>query len=138
MSIRKDVRNVAIIAHVDHGKTTVVDALLKLSGQFKVKQDAAQEMVMDSNPIERERGITILSKCTSVQYKDYTVNIVDTPGHADFGSEVERVLKMVDGAILMVDAVEGPMPQTRFVLRKALSLGLRHIVVIIIDRIIVK
>lgn len=130
MSIRKDVRNVAIIAHVDHGKTTVVDALLKLSGQFKVKQDAAQEMVMDSNPIERERGITILSKCTSVQYHDYTVNIVDTPGHADFGSEVERVLKMVDGAILMVDAVEGPMPQTRFVLRKALSLGLRPIVVI--------
>ncbi len=130
MSIRKDVRNVAIIAHVDHGKTTVVDALLKLSGQFKVKQDAAQEMVMDSNPIERERGITILSKCTSVQYHEYTVNIVDTPGHADFGSEVERVLKMVDGAILMVDAVEGPMPQTRFVLRKALSLGLRPIVVI--------
>jgi GTP-binding protein len=114
MSIRKDVRNVAIIAHVDHGKTTVVDALLKLSGQFKVKQDAAQEMVMDSNPIERERGITILSKCTSVQYHEYTVNIVDTPGHADFGSEVERVLKMVDGAILMVDAVEGPMPQTNW------------------------
>lgn len=130
MSIREDVRNVAIIAHVDHGKTTIVDALLKLSGQFKVKQDEAQEMVLDSNPIERERGITILAKCTSVQYKNYTVNIVDTPGHADFGSEVERVLKMVDGAILMVDAVEGPMPQTRFVLRKALSLGLRPIVVI--------
>lgn len=130
MNIRKDVRNVAIIAHVDHGKTTIVDALLKLSGQFKIKQDAAQEMVMDSNPLERERGITILAKCTSVKYKDYTVNIVDTPGHADFGSEVERVLKMVDGAILMVDAVEGPMPQTRFVLRKALALGLRPIVVI--------
>jgi len=130
MSNREDVRNVAIIAHVDHGKTTIVDALLKFSGQFKVKQDAAQEMVMDSNPIERERGITILSKCTSVQYKHYTVNIVDTPGHADFGSEVERVLKMVDGAILMVDAVDGPMPQTRFVLRKALALGLRPIVII--------
>ncbi|MDR0646342.1 MAG: translational GTPase TypA [Elusimicrobiota bacterium] len=130
MERRKDIRNAAIIAHVDHGKTTVVDALLKLSGQFKVKQDEAQEMVLDSNPIERERGITILAKCTAVQYKNYTVNIVDTPGHADFGSEVERVLRMVDGAILMVDAVEGPMPQTRFVLRKALALGLRPIVVI--------
>lgn len=127
---RKDVRNVAIIAHVDHGKTTVVDALLKLAGEFTVKTDAAQEMVMDSNPLERERGITILAKCTSVPYKDHTINIVDTPGHADFGSEVERVLRMVDGAILMVDAVEGPMPQTRFVLRKALALGLRPIVVI--------
>ncbi len=127
---REDVRNVAIIAHVDHGKTTVVDAMLKLAGQFKVKQDEAQEAVMDSNPLERERGITILSKCTSVNYKNFTVNIIDTPGHADFGSEVERVLKMVDGAILMVDAVEGPMPQTRFVLRKALALGLRPIVVI--------
>ena len=130
MNTRKDIRNVAIIAHVDHGKTTVVDALLKYAGQFKVKQDEAQEAVLDSDPIERERGITILSKCTSVKYKDYTVNIVDTPGHADFGSEVERVLKMVDGAILMVDAVEGPMPQTRFVLRKALALGLRPIVVV--------
>ncbi|MDR0952662.1 MAG: translational GTPase TypA [Elusimicrobiota bacterium] len=130
MNTRKDVRNVAIIAHVDHGKTTIVDALLKISGQFKVKQDGAQETVLDSNPLERERGITILAKCTSVNYKGYTVNIVDTPGHADFGSEVERVLKMVDGAILMVDAVEGPMPQTRFVLRKALALGLRPIVVI--------
>lgn len=130
MITRKDIRNVAIIAHVDHGKTTVVDALLKFAGQFKVKQDEAQEAVLDSNPLERERGITILAKCTSVQYKDYTVNIVDTPGHADFGSEVERVLKMVDSAILMIDAVEGPMPQTRFVLRKALALGLRPIVVI--------
>lgn len=130
MNTRKDIRNVAIIAHVDHGKTTVVDSLLKYAGQFKVKQDEAQEAVLDSDPIERERGITILSKCTSVKYKDYTVNIVDTPGHADFGSEVERVLKMVDGAILMVDAVEGPMPQTRFVLRKALALGLRPIVVV--------
>lgn len=130
MNTRKDIRNVAIIAHVDHGKTTVVDSLLKYAGQFKVKQDEAQETVLDSNPLERERGITILAKYTSVKYKDYTVNIVDTPGHADFGSEVERVLKMVDGAILMVDAVEGPMPQTRFVLRKALALGLRPIVVV--------
>ncbi|MBQ4494004.1 MAG: GTP-binding protein, partial [Elusimicrobiaceae bacterium] len=130
MMIRKDVRNIAIIAHVDHGKTTIVDSMLKLAGQFKVKQDEAQETVLDSNPLERERGITILAKCTSVNYKDHTINIVDTPGHADFGSEVERVLKMVDGAVLMVDAVEGPMPQTRFVLRKALALGLRPIVVI--------
>lgn len=130
MNTRQDVRNVAIIAHVDHGKTTIVDSLLKLAGQFKVKQDEAQETVLDSNPLERERGITILSKCTAVNYKGYTVNIVDTPGHADFGSEVERVLKMVDGALLLVDAVEGPMPQTRFVLRKALALGLKPIVVI--------
>jgi GTP-binding protein len=127
---RNDVRNVAIIAHVDHGKTTMVDSLLKFSGQFNVKNDQAQEMVLDSNPLERERGITILAKCTSVNYKGSTINIVDTPGHADFGSEVERVLKMVDGAILMVDAVEGPMPQTRFVLRKALALDLKPIVVI--------
>ncbi|MDR1243617.1 MAG: translational GTPase TypA [Endomicrobium sp.] len=127
---RNDVRNVAIIAHVDHGKTTLVDSLLKFSGQFNVKNGQAQDMVLDSNPLERERGITILAKCTSVNYKGSTINIVDTPGHADFGSEVERVLKMVDGAILMVDAVEGPMPQTRFVLRKALALGLNPIVVI--------
>ncbi|MDR2066586.1 MAG: translational GTPase TypA [Endomicrobium sp.] len=127
---RNDVRNVAIIAHVDHGKTTIVDSLLKFSGQFNVKNDQAQDMVLDSNPIERERGITILAKCTSVNYKESTINIVDTPGHADFGSEVERVLKMVDGALLMIDAVEGPMPQTRFVLRKALALGLKPIVVI--------
>lgn len=127
---RNDVKNVTIIAHVDHGKTTMVDALLKFSGQFDVKSDDVQDMVLDSNPLERERGITILAKCTSVNYKGTTINIVDTPGHADFGSEVERVLKMVDGAILMVDAVEGPMPQTRFVLRKALALGLKPIVVI--------
>ena len=120
----------AIIAHVDHGKTTIVDALLKFAGQFNVKEGQAQETVLDSNPLERERGITILAKCTSIEYKNHTINIVDTPGHADFGSEVERVLRMVDGAILMVDAVEGPMPQTRFVLRKALALGLRPIVVI--------
>ncbi|MBI4061215.1 MAG: translational GTPase TypA [Elusimicrobia bacterium] len=127
---REDVRNVAIIAHVDHGKTTLVDALLKASGEFLVKADAAQEQVLDSNDLERERGITILAKNTSIQYGDKTINIVDTPGHADFGSEVERILKMVDGALLIVDAVEGPMPQTRFVLRKALALGLHPIVVI--------
>ncbi|MDR2772006.1 MAG: translational GTPase TypA [Elusimicrobiota bacterium] len=127
---REEIRNVAIIAHVDHGKTTIVDALLKFSGQFDVKINEAQDTVLDSNPLERERGITILSKCASVNYKGNTINIVDTPGHADFGSEVERVLKMVDSAILMVDAVEGPMPQTRFVLRKALALGLKPIVII--------
>ena len=127
---REDVRNIAIIAHVDHGKTTLVDALLKASGEFNVKADAAQEQVLDSNDLERERGITILAKNTSIQYGDKTINIVDTPGHADFGSEVERILKMVDGALLIVDAVEGPMPQTRFVLRKALALGLHPIVVI--------
>jgi GTP-binding protein len=130
MSTREDVRNVAIIAHVDHGKTTIVDSMLKITGEWTVKEDEAQDMVLDSDPIERERGITILAKCTSIKYKEHTINIVDTPGHADFGSEVERVLKMVDGAILMVDAAEGPMPQTRFVLRKALELGLNPIVVI--------
>lgn len=130
MSTREDVRNVAIIAHVDHGKTTIVDSMLKVAGEWTVKQEEAQNAVLDSDPIERERGITILAKCTSIKYKDHTINIVDTPGHADFGSEVERVLKMVDSAILMVDAAEGPMPQTRFVLRKALELGLNPIVVI--------
>jgi GTP-binding protein len=127
---RSDLRNIAIIAHVDHGKTTLVDAMLKQTGEFAVKADAAQEQVLDSNELERERGITILAKNTSVPYKGMTINIVDTPGHADFGSEVERILKMVDGALLLVDAVEGPMPQTRFVLRKALALGLHPIVVI--------
>ncbi len=127
---RQDVRNIAIIAHVDHGKTTLVDALLKSTGAFIVKADQAQEQVLDSNDLERERGITILAKNTSVRYGSTTINIVDTPGHADFGSEVERILKMVDGALLVVDAVEGPMPQTRFVLRKALALGLHPIVVI--------
>ena len=130
MQRRLDLRNVAIIAHVDHGKTTLVDALLKQTGAFNVKADAAQEQVLDSNELERERGITILAKNTSIVYNDVTINIVDTPGHADFGSEVERILKMVDGALLLVDAVEGPMPQTRFVLRKALALGLHPIVVI--------
>ncbi|MCD8096842.1 MAG: translational GTPase TypA [Lachnospiraceae bacterium] len=124
---REDVRNIAIIAHVDHGKTTLVDELLKQSGVFRANQEVA-ERVMDSNDIERERGITILSKNTAVFYKDVKINIVDTPGHADFGGEVERVLKMVNGVILVVDAFEGPMPQTRFVLQKALDLDLPVIV----------
>src|SRR5258708_2095909 len=104
---RQNIRNIAIIAHVDHGKTTLVDALLQQTGEFKVKADAAQEAVLDSNPLERERGITILAKCTSVPYKGITINIVDTPGHADFGSEVERILKLVDGVLLLVDAKDG-------------------------------
>ncbi|MCH1981842.1 translational GTPase TypA [Ruminococcus sp. OA3] len=124
---REDVRNVAIIAHVDHGKTTLVDELLKQSGVFRENQEV-QERVMDSNDIERERGITILSKNTAVSYKDVKINIIDTPGHADFGGEVERVLKMVNGVILVVDAFEGAMPQTKFVLRKALELDLDVIV----------
>ena len=126
---REDVRNVAIIAHVDHGKTTLVDELLKQSGVFRANQEVA-ERVMDSNAIERERGITILSKNTAVTYNGTKINIIDTPGHADFGGEVERVLKMVNGVILVVDAFEGPMPQTRFVLRKALELQLPVIVCI--------
>ena len=126
---RETVRNVAIIAHVDHGKTTLVDELLKQSGVFRVNQEV-QERVMDSNDIERERGITILSKNTAVTYKDCKINIIDTPGHADFGGEVERVLKMVNGVILVVDAFEGPMPQTKFVLSKALELDLSVIVCI--------
>jgi len=129
-SARTDLRNLAIIAHVDHGKTTLVDAMLKQTGEFNVKPEEAQEQVLDSNELERERGITILAKNTSVPYKGITLNIVDTPGHADFGSEVERILTMVDGALLLVDAAEGPMPQTRFVLRKALGMGLKPIVVI--------
>ena len=126
---REDVRNIAIIAHVDHGKTTLVDELLKQSGVFRANQEVA-ERVMDSNDIERERGITILSKNTAVYYKDTKINIIDTPGHADFGGEVERVLKMVNGVILVVDAFEGAMPQTKFVLRKALELNLPVIVCI--------
>ena len=124
---REDIRNVAIIAHVDHGKTTLVDGLLQQSGIFRENQEVA-ERVMDSNDIERERGITILSKNTAVTYNGVKINIIDTPGHADFGGEVERVLKMVNGVILVVDAFEGPMPQTRFVLQKALSLNLSVIV----------
>lgn len=126
---REDIRNIAIIAHVDHGKTTLVDELLKQSGVFRQNQEV-QERVMDSNDIERERGITILSKNTAVFYKDTKINIIDTPGHADFGGEVERVLKMVNGVILVVDAFEGAMPQTKFVLMKALELNLPVIVCI--------
>lgn len=125
----KNLRNVAIIAHVDHGKTTLVDALLRQSGTFRANEQV-QERVMDSNDIEKERGITILSKNTAINYKGIKINIVDTPGHADFGGEVERVLKMVDGVILLVDAFDGPMPQTRFVLSKALALNLVPIVVV--------
>ncbi len=123
------IRNIAIIAHVDHGKTTLVDTMLKQSGIFRANQNVA-ERAMDSNDLERERGITILAKCTSLTWKDVRVNIVDTPGHADFGGEVERILSMVDGVVLLVDAAEGPMPQTKFVLGKALKLGLKPIVVI--------
>ncbi|MCK4249097.1 MAG: translational GTPase TypA [Candidatus Omnitrophica bacterium] len=125
---RKDVRNVAIIAHVDHGKTTLVDALLKQTGAYKFK--AGETTIMDSNPLEKERGITIFSKNASFVYKDVLFNIVDTPGHADFGSEVERILKMVDGVLLLVDAFEGPMPQTKFVLKKSLELHLKPILVV--------
>ena len=127
--VRDDIRNIAIIAHVDHGKTTLVDEMLKQGGAFRENQ-AVAERVMDSNDLERERGITILAKNTAVQYGDVKINIVDTPGHADFGGEVERILKMVNGVILLVDAAEGPMPQTRFVLSKALELGHRVIVVV--------
>ena len=130
--LREDLRNIAIVAHVDHGKTTLVDQMLKQSGTFRENQ-AVAERVMDSNDLERERGITILAKNTSVHYKGVKINIIDTPGHADFGGEVERVLKMVNGVLLLVDAAEGPMPQTRFVLQKALSLG--HKVVVVINKI---
>lgn len=131
MSIRRreDIRNIAIIAHVDHGKTTLVDAILKQTGTFRDNQKV-EERIMDSNPQEKERGITIFAKNAGYNYKNHKVNIVDTPGHADFGGEVERILKMVDGAVLLVDALEGPMPQTKFVLRRALEAGLKVIVVI--------
>ena len=125
----RPIRNIAIIAHVDHGKTTLVDQLLRQSGTFAAHQQLV-ECVMDSNDLEKERGITILSKNTSVEYEGVHINIVDTPGHADFGGEVERVLGMVDGVVLLVDAAEGPMPQTRFVTKKALALGLRPIVLV--------
>lgn len=130
--VREDLRNIAIIAHVDHGKTTLVDQMLKQSGTFRDNQQV-NERVMDSNDIERERGITILAKNTSIMYKDVKINIIDTPGHADFGGEVERVLKMVNGVILLVDAAEGPMPQTRFVLQKALELG--HKIIVVVNKI---
>src|SRR5260370_39597110 len=125
---RTDIRNVAIIAHVDHGKTTLVDGLLKQSHIFRDNQQVG-ELIMDSNDQERERGITILAKNTAISYHDVKINIMDTPGHADFGGEVERVLNMADGCILLIDAAEGPMPQTRFVLQKALQLNLQPIVV---------
>src|SRR5271167_2760069 len=124
-----NLRNIAIIAHVDHGKTTLVDAMLRQSGTFRENQKV-DERVMDSNDLEKERGITILAKCTSVVWKDTRINIVDTPGHADFGGEVERILSMVDGVVVLVDAAEGVLPQTKFVVSKALGLGLRPIVVI--------
>src|SRR6186713_892658 len=125
---RDDIRNIAIIAHVDHGKTTLVDAMLKQSHIFRENQQVT-ERVMDSNALERERGITIMAKNTAVVYRGIKINIVDTPGHADFGGEVERVMNMVDGVLLLVDAVDGPMPQTRFVTSKALALGHRAVVV---------
>src|SRR5579863_4217372 len=128
-STREKIRNVAIIAHVDHGKTTLVDKMLRQGGAFNSHEQMI-ERVMDSNELEREKGITILAKNTSIRYRDFLINIVDTPGHADFSGEVERILKMVDGVLLVVDAFEGPMPQTRFVLRKALALGRTPIVVI--------
>src|ERR1700750_1830847 len=133
--VRNDIRNVAIIAHVDHGKTTLVDALLRQSGNFRDSQ-VAQDTILDSNPLERERGITILAKNVAINYVDpitkesVKINLIDTPGHADFGGEVERVLSMADGCFLLVDAAEGPMPQTRFVLKKAFQPELRPIVVI--------
>src|SRR5688500_19915274 len=123
------IRNIAIIAHVDHGKTTLVDAMLRQSGIFRANEDLV-ERVMDSNDLERERGITILAKTTGIRYHGVKINIVDTPGHSDFGGEVERTLRMADGAILLVDAAEGPLPQTRFVLGKAIELALPSIVVI--------
>lgn len=129
MKVREDLRNVAIIAHVDHGKTTLVNEMLKQGGIFRENQSVA-DRVMDSNDLERERGITILAKNTSVYYKNTKINIVDTPGHADFGGEVERVLKMVNGVLVLVDAAEGPMPQTRFVMQKALELGHKLILVV--------
>lgn len=128
-----ELRNIAIIAHVDHGKTTLVDALLKQSDRFRLKADAAQELIMDSNELERERGITIFSKNASIRHGDVKINIVDTPGHADFGGEVERIMRMVDGVLLLVDAKEGPMPQTKFVLRKAIEAG--HKVIVVINKI---
>ena len=126
---RQGLRNIAIIAHVDHGKTTLIDGLMKQTGLFRANQ-AVDERVMDSGDLEKERGITILAKPTSISWKDTRINIIDTPGHADFGGEVERVLHMADGVILLTDAAEGPMPQTKFVLAKALKQGLRPIVVI--------
>ncbi len=125
----QNIRNIAIIAHVDHGKTTLVDKMLLAGNLFRENQNAG-ELILDNNDLERERGITILSKNVSINYKGYKINIIDTPGHADFGGEVERVLNMADGCLLLVDAFEGPMPQTRFVLQKAIQMGLKPVVVI--------
>jgi GTP-binding protein len=125
----ENLRNIAIIAHVDHGKTTLIDSIMKQSGMFRENQDI-DERIMDSGDLEKERGITILAKPTSIQWKETRINIIDTPGHADFGGEVERVLSMTDGVILLTDAAEGPMPQTKFVLSKALAQGLKPIVII--------
>jgi GTP-binding protein len=133
ITIIMDIRNIAIIAHVDHGKTTLVDALLKQSASFKLKTGALSELIMDSNELERERGITIFSKNASVIYRGIKINIVDTPGHADFGGEVERIMRMVDGVLLLIDAKEGPMPQTKFVLRKAIQAG--HKIIVVINKI---
>src|SRR5438477_10410755 len=130
METRESIRNIAIIAHVDHGKTTLVDAMLWQSGLFRQNETVA-ERIMDSMDLEREKGITIMAKNTAVNYRDVHINIVDTPGHADFGSEVERTLTLVDGVALLVDAAEGPLPQTRFVLKNALEAGLPPIVIII-------
>ena len=127
--MKKNLRNIAIIAHVDHGKTTLIDTMMKQSGVFRENQ-SVEERLMDSGDLEKERGITILAKPTSIDWKETTLNIIDTPGHADFGGEVERVLGMADGVILLVDASEGPMPQTKFVLGKALKQDLRPIVVL--------
>src|SRR4029079_118091 len=131
-AVRADIRNIAIVAHVDHGKTTLVDAMLHQSGIFRANE-VVVERVMDSNDLERERGITILAKNTAVTYRGVKINIVDTPGHADFGGEVERVMNMVDGVLLLVDAVDGPMPQTKFVLRQALQRG--HKVIVVVNKI---
>ncbi|MCA9203221.1 MAG: GTP-binding protein, partial [Planctomycetales bacterium] len=126
---RDDIRNIVIIAHVDHGKTSLVDCLLRQSGQFR-DSELQQSQILDTNELERERGITILAKNIALPYQGVKINVIDTPGHADFGGEVERVLGMADGALVLIDAAEGPMPQTRFVLSKALECGLRPIVVI--------
>ena len=123
------IRNIAIIAHVDHGKTTLVDKMLHAAKLFR-ENEVHNDLILDNNDLERERGITILAKNVSIQYKDYKINIIDTPGHSDFGGEVERVLNMAEGVLLLVDAFEGPMPQTRFVLQKAIQMGLKPIVVI--------
>src|SRR3989338_6969624 len=126
-----DIRNIAIIAHVDHGKTTLVDGMLKQTHTFRENQaEMSQTTILDRNELEREKGITILAKVASIKYKDIKINIIDTPGHADFSGEVERIMRMVDGVLLVVDAKEGPMPQTKFVLRKAIQAGHRAIVVI--------